>query len=82
MRSSIVFFLGSRAARNVLWEFSKPPRIVDDKIIFTSRREGNVNAAAMAFKLRKLTTHRVGYERYFILMTTKGFVHFILDVLR
>ena len=28
-------------------------RIVDDKIIFTSRRESNVSAAAMVFKLRR-----------------------------
>ena len=27
-------------------------RLVEDKIMFTSRREGNVNAAAMVFKLR------------------------------
>ncbi|CAJ1445026.1 unnamed protein product [Effrenium voratum] len=33
-------------------------RLVEDKIMFTSRREGNVNAAAMVFKLRSRCTGR------------------------
>ncbi|CAK9109555.1 unnamed protein product [Durusdinium trenchii] len=37
---------------------SRFSRIVDEKIIFTSRREGNVNAAAMVFKLRSRCTGR------------------------
>lgn len=37
---------------------SRFSRSVDDKIIFTSRREGNVNAAAMVFKLRSRCTGR------------------------